>query len=324
MMQGLQHTGLEVIYGEPGKFFGLLRSSLKHRPHYLHLDWLHSYYMRRREWMTWVQFPFFLIQVLSITKILQVKLVWTLHNIFPHDRPKHGPHKWARQFFASQCEWIRVFDEETIPRASKALGVHEHKFRVVPEGSYVGYYPNRTNKTEARIRLNLPLKKQIFLYLGLIKPYKGVLELIEAFNEASIPNTILLVAGRSMDPAYWERILHCRKHPDILLREGFVTDEELQYYYHASDIVVLPFKRIENSGSVILAMGFAKPILAPKIGVLKSRLKNQGHLLYNDGELKSKICEVASMTSKELDTIGRSNMEALERHDWGDFAKCFN
>ena len=70
--------------------------------------------------------------------------------------PGHGPYKWARQFFANQCEWIRVFNEDTIPRAAMALKVSGNKFRVVPEGSYVGYYANNVSQNEARKNLNLP------------------------------------------------------------------------------------------------------------------------------------------------------------------------
>lgn len=322
-MDGLTDSGLNVRHGEPGKFFGMLKTVLKHRPDYLHLDWLHSYYMRRREWMTWIQFPFFVLQVFTVSQILKVKLVWTLHNIFPHDKPTHGPYKWARQYFASQCQWIRVFDEETISRAAEALKVTANKFRVVPEGSYVGYYPDEISPEEARDKLKLPGDKKIILYLGLIKPYKGVLELIEDFKRAHLKNTLLLIAGWSLDSNYWSLVKDASDHSDILLNEGFIPDNDLQYYYNAADLVVLPFQRIENSGSAILAMGFKKPILAPRKGVLKSRLAQQDELLYENGGLASILNQSLLMKPEELRIFGQLNFEALNKYKWQDFGRLF-
>ncbi len=323
MMEGLRSSRLQVRHGEPGKFFALIKTALRHRPDYLHLDWLHSYYMRKREWMTWIQFPFFVLQVFTISKILGVKLVWTLHNIYPHDSPSHGPYKWARQFFANHCKWIRVFDKDTIPRAAAALKVSANKFVVVPEGSYVEYYKNLASQTEARKHLNLPSHKRILLYLGLIKPYKGVLELIEAYEKSQLQNTILLIAGKSMDSDYFGKIRLKENHSGLIIHEGFVSDEELQYYFNVADIALLPFNIIENSGSAILAMGFKKPIIAPRKGVLKYRLSQQDLLLYEEGELKNALLKSDSLKSEELKEIGNRNFRALLEHKWEDFSVCF-
>lgn len=323
MMQGLREAGLNVRHGMPGKFFALLKTALKIRPDYLHLDWLHQYYLRRKEWMTWVQFPFFVAEVFIIRKLLRVRLVWTLHNIYPHDWPTHGPYQWARQFFAAQCEWIRVFDEGTVSRAAKALKVPPEKFRVVPEGSYVGYYPDQTNREAARKKLSLPEGKRIFLYLGLIKPYKGVLELVEAFRACTLPDTLLLIAGRAMDPEYLQKIKEKVQHSRTILREGFIPDESLQYYFHAADIIILPFRRIENSGSAILAMGFGKPVIAPRKGVLVNRLKQQNQLLYDQDGLNQLLQHSAQLTDSQLSEISEKNFKALKEYKWEDFASCF-
>ncbi|MDM9631142.1 glycosyltransferase [Robiginitalea aurantiaca] len=324
MMQGLRLAGYNVKHGVSGKFFGLLKTTLKYRPDYLHLDWLHSYYLRRETWMTWVQFPFFVLQIYIITNIFRIKLVWTLHNIFPHESPIHGPYKWARRYFAANCQWIRVFDNSTIPRASRALNVPKDKFRVVPEGSYVDYYPNNVTQDEARHQLNLPLDKRIFLYLGLIKPYKGVLKLLEAFRESCLTNTILVIAGKSLDSQYFKLIQKSSEKSCVLIKEEFVSDHDLQYYFNASDIVALPFNKIENSGSAILAMGFSKPIIAPRKGVLASRLSQQKQLLFEEGELTKIFYESSLLNCDQLKKIGEKNFEELKKYKWEDFANCFD
>ena len=67
---------------------------------------------------------------------------------------------------------------------------------VIPHGNYIGYYSNSVSKSEARKRLNLNDENFVYLFLGLIRPYKGIEDLIEAFLKLSNSNARLLIAGR--------------------------------------------------------------------------------------------------------------------------------
>ena len=161
------------------------------------------------------------------------------------------------------------------------------------------------------------------LYLGLIKPYKGVLELIEAFKQTPLNNSVLIIAGWSLDSNYWTQVKNAGEHQGITFREGFIPDDDLQYYYNAADLVVLPFKRIENSGSAIMAMGFKKPVVAPREGVLKNRLAQQDALLYEKGRLATMLHRSTLMKPDELRTFGQLNFEALNKYKWQDFGRSF-
>lgn len=323
MMKGLsQSLGLKVSHGVPGKFLAFLRSCLKYQPDYIHVDWLHSYYIRRKVWMTWLQFPVFLIEIFLVKNIFRTKIVWTLHNIFPHDQPFFGPFKWARRYFAKNCEWIRIFQEGTLERALPILKVGIDKFKVVPEGSYAKYYPNSIKVDEAKRRLGLPANEKVLLYLGLIRPYKGITELIEVNKQMKMEKTRLLIVGKSMNQKYLQRIENLASE-NVEIIEGFVPPEKLQLYFNAADLVVLPFKKIENSGSAILAMGFKKPIVAPNLGVLSERLQQQHELLFEEGEMAKILGAALAMDKSKLRKIGLQNYKALEKYKWEDFASCY-
>ena len=68
-------------------------------------------------------------------------------------------------------------------------------------------------------------------------------------------------------------------------------------------------------------MGFKKAILAPKIGVLKKRLKNQEELLYKD--LQKGMQKCLTFSNEELKIIGEKNFKSLENYKWSDFKKIF-
>jgi glycosyltransferase involved in cell wall biosynthesis len=320
MIKGL-NSGAEImaVSGIDDRFFGILRTAIKIMPTYIHFDWIISFYYRRSLWMTILSIPLFMIQLLFVKHILNIKLVWTLHNIQPHDSNHHKIHSFCRRFFAKQCTWIRIFSEDSLERAHKALNI-KNKFIICPEGSYVEYYKNTISFKEARQELNINEESFVYLYLGFIKPYKGIENLIENFKRLEINNKKLIIAGNVLNKKYFDEIY--TKDNDILFVNRFIENDDLQNFYKSADVVVLPFNKVENSGSVILAMGFKKVIVAPKMGVLLKRLANQLDFLYEEGELFQKL-ELAHKKKNTLNEYGELNFEELKKDSWTGFKKYY-
>ena len=325
MMQGLNRSGkLEAFNGVHDKFFGILRTCLRHRPDVIHFDWETSYYYRKSLLLTLTGLLFFMLQILLARYAFGVKLVWTPHNIQPHDLPYQPLHRFIRRFFASRMHWIRLFSELSLPKAMEELQQKKEKFCIQPEGSYADYYPKTgSQRGTLRDQLGIPEGKKVLLYLGLIKPYKGILELIQAFEKLPSNDTSLLICGKNMNTAYYQKLQDAAgKNPFIFIREGFIPMEQLPDYYELASAVILPFKKIENSGSVIMAMGFKKAILAPQLGILKERLCRQPELLYQENPEEA-LQLFAAKSQVELERIGEENYEEVSRHRWEDFAACF-
>jgi glycosyltransferase involved in cell wall biosynthesis len=324
MMEGLnQSKKLSAFNGIHDKFWGIARTLLNQKPAYLHFDWIISYYYRRWRWFTYLSVLTFCAQIL-LARLLGVKLVWTLHNILPHDRPDVPIHRFCQRFLARRCEWVRVFTHSSVERAAEELRIPVEKIKVVPEGAYTQVYPNQVTQEEARTYLEIPPHAKVLLYIGLIKPYKGVLELVQTFNRLDQDNAYLCIAGKIMDAPYGARIKQ-ELNPRVLLTDHFIPGNELQYYFNAANVVVLPFQKIENSGSVILAMGFSKPIIAPAVGVLKERLNAQSDWLYGSSlEMEAALKKALHTVPEELKEIGIANFKTLSAHRWEDFANAFS
>jgi len=322
MIKGLQSDPrLIVKNGIDDRFLGILKTAIKQKPDYIHFDWETSYYYRRSLWMTLINVPFFIIQVYIARYIFNCKLVWTPHNIIPHDSKYLQIHRLCRRFFARNMKWIRLFSEISLEGAVTEFKCNPNKFKIIPEGSYVGYYANKINQIEARKTLNIKNDKLVLLYAGLIKPYKGITDLIKWFNDSFSNEAILIITGKVMNKDYFETI-KALKNENIILVGCFIENDELQLYFNAADVVVLPFKKIENSGSVILAMGFKKPVIAPKMGVLTERLRNQTELLYEES-MEESFTVLKGMSSAKLLEIGENNFSELAKYKWCDFAKVF-
>ena len=146
--------------------------------------------------------------------------------------------------------------------------------------------------------------------------------LIKSFKKTRLSNQSLLIVGKSRDKTYFKKIKSLtRSEHSIKLIDMFVEPDCLQLYFNASDVVVLPFKAIENSGSVIMAMGFSKPILAPKMGAITDRLSYQKELLYED--LNAGLMHVLNLDRDKLVDYGKQNFKALSNYKWEDFSSVF-
>jgi len=326
MIKGLNASKkINAFNGVNDRFFGILKTWFRHRPDYIHFDWINSYYIRRSSWMTYILLPVFIIQVLYLRLFTKTKIVWTLHNLMPHNSTNLFVNKYLRRFFSKQCNWIRVFSESTVYDVSNLLRVSKHKIIVIPEGDYCSYYPNTVSRSEARRIFNFNQQDKVFLYLGFIKPYKGIERLISNFTKLKGENLKLIIAGQNKNKGYVNSLKEKISLSDsnrIIFKDNFIPDSELQNYYNACDIVVLPFDKIDNSGSVILAMGFKKPIIAPYMGALIKRLQCQENLLYKEN-LYDKLNEIIALSNKELIEIGIKNFNFLHNFDWKHFSTHF-
>ncbi len=324
MIKGLNSSPcINAVSGVNNRFFGILLSAIKFRPTYIHFDWETSYYLRNTLFLSLLNIPIFFFQIIVVKWLLGVKMVWTPHNITPHDMKWSILHKICRRFFAWNMEWVRVFSKQSIPKFSDELKIKSEFFKVVPEGSYVDYYKNDIGKVESRDFLNLPQDSRIYMYFGLVKPYKGVIELIESFKMLEQKNLYLLIVGKCSDKSYYQQLnTIISDRYNIRIVNKFIPDDEIQFYFNAIDVVVLPFKKIENSGSVILSMGFKKPIIAPKSGVIIDRLKFQPFLLF-DGDLTEVLVQSQLIDCKDLSEIGNKNYFNLSEFNWSDFSKYF-
>jgi glycosyltransferase involved in cell wall biosynthesis len=142
---------------------------------------------------------------------------------------------------------------------------------VIPHGHYIDAYPNTTTRVEACRALNLPLTVNhspltVFLFLGLLRPYKGLEELLPAFRSLPNPNAALLIAGRPRPSDYAARLAaQANDDPRVRWHPHFVPADEVQLWMNAADAVVLPYRQITTSGAAMLAWSFGKPVIAPAL-----------------------------------------------------------
>ena len=325
MMDGLRENGtLRVEHGAAGRVLAALRTCIRQRPDFLHYDWNYSYFVTRSTVITALLGMMLLAELWIVRRLFNCRIVWTFHNIESHEKPHPRLERWVQQQFARQCAWIRIMYRSSLDRTMQYLGVAAEMIRVVPMGPYFDCYPNDVSMSDARRALGFDPEHRVLLNIGAMRRYKGILKLLSALHEIEDPRLRLIIAGPCNVACLAEEVRRAAElDRRVLLMMEFVPNDRLQLVLNAANAVILPFQRVENSSSVLLAMSFAKPVIAPAQGVLPEQLVQQRDLLYEEGGLHRAVVGFLSADTKELENAGRRNQAAVRECRWSDFAKVF-
>jgi glycosyltransferase involved in cell wall biosynthesis len=206
---------------------------------------------------------------LARARSLGYKVVWTVHNFYPHKSTSHELDRLARFALTSLATAIIVHCRYGAELVEKHFYRADGVFQI-PHGNFIDVYPNTVTKDEARRRLGLPAGNFIYLYFGNIRPYKGLEALFDAFVHLPDADTTLLFAGK-FHADYGEEDAQSLRgtDPRIEVRASpHIPRENLQLYINAADVIVLPFLDVLTSGSAITTLGFGRPVIVPAIGCL--------------------------------------------------------
>ena len=197
--------------------------------------------------------------VLAVARALGQTVVWTAHNVLPHD-PVFPDDIAACRALARSSDLVIAHSHGALAELS-AIGVRPRRTAVIGHGSYIGVYPGEATRAEARQRLGLPPDAFVYLFLGLIRSYKGIDELVAAYRLARSPGTTLLIVGSCKEPRLRRLLAEEVDTGGVIWHDGFVDSDDVQGYFAAADVAVLPYRRIGTSGSALLAFSFGTPVV---------------------------------------------------------------
>jgi glycosyltransferase involved in cell wall biosynthesis len=223
---------------------------------------------------------------LLLAKLRGKTIVYTAHNLTYSGqfRPFVVLNRVAHRVVVSLSDHIHAHNHYTREILAASYN-REDRVTVVPHGNYIGCYPNQIPRSEARRQLGLPDDAIVYLFLGLLRPYKGVEGLIEAFDKLRSSMGRLLIVGRVSSASYKERILSLSQgNPAIQLIPEFVPDEAIQLYMNACDACVLPYRNMTTSGAALLALSFGRPVIVPAIASFPELITPQTGILYDPSQ----------------------------------------
>jgi glycosyltransferase involved in cell wall biosynthesis len=230
-------------------------------------------------------------------KLSGVRLVYTAHNVLPHETSKTDRFMYALIY--KSAHHIIVHSDYIKEKLVSKFNIRPEKVHVVPHGNFDIYLPSeRITKTEARGKFGLGEEDKVLLFFGYIREYKGLDLLLDAFEKSKEcdPTLKLMIAGmpynENLAKTYNKRIQDISAGDRIIPAFRFIPSEEVKYFFEAADIIILPYKDIDHSGIIHLAYSFCKPVIATNVGDFPETVENgkSGFVInYDKDELSETI-----------------------------------
>ena len=179
----------------------------------------------------------------------------TAHDVLPRE-PRPGQLAGQRRLY-ERMDAIVVHSEHGAARLRDELGLDPARIHVIPHGALTGLTEQPPDAAPPR---EFSASGPVVLFFGLIRPYKGVDVLLDAWGRADRPEGARLwIAGMPRMPVSIEA-------PGVDAALRFVSGAELAGAFRAADIVVLPYREIDQSGVLFTALAFGKPLILGAVG----------------------------------------------------------
>lgn len=278
-----------------------------------------------------VIFHVFEASLLSLTQIFTYRLFgFRIIGIIHDVKPFKGKNSNWIEFLINNhlLHHIVVHNTYTKDEIEKSKAYRNTvPIHIIPHGNYSEQINPSITKASARQELNLDSNQAVFLFFGQIKGAKGLDILLKAFPRESKAH--LIIAGKVWKEDYtlYQRIIEERKLDDSVSQYiRHIEDHERELFFKSADVIILPYKKIYQSGVLLMAMSYGLPAIVSNLEAF-SELDDDTVLKFekeNCNDLKSKIL-FALNNPNEMKKRGKSSESiAYSKHSWAEIAKLYD
>lgn len=249
------------------KFFSYLISQIKllfilknNQPDIIHIQWFRLPIL-----------DYFLLK--TIKKLLpKSKIVFTAHNVLPHNTG--NKYKKIYNKIYNLVDGIIVHTNRSKEEIIDGFNISSDKINVIPHGLLkLNYDENNTNEIKNEFYENNNLDDKIVLgFIGSIRKNKGIELLLDLWEENEFLNSnediILLIAGSCKNDQLKNRIEEISNYNNVITDIRFLPLDNFAAYMKVTDVILLPYFNISQSGVLLSVLAEKKPVLVSDRGGL--------------------------------------------------------
>lgn len=260
--------------------------------------------------------------IVKLLRLMGIRTAITVHDIIPH-YPKFW-HKFTHSLFYNSFDKVVVHSYKSVVDL-KNIGVVIEPL-VVPHGVYDLYKLTGITRDEAR-KLFPKIGEESFvvLFFGKVDERKGGEVVLDLIDSCSCDDLLCLVAGANgmstsrarmkLDEIEYNK--RCEAH---IHRIAF---EDVEKYFKAADVVVMPYLEGTTSGVLKLAMAFELPVIATNVGDFSEALQDEIGILIDRDRLNADLCDAIKKIKKNPSYYS-SKYEAIgNKYDWDVISKKY-
>ncbi len=254
-----------------------------------------------------------------------IKSVVIVHNVASHEKWLLG-NTLTRQMLKS-VDLVFTLSESVFQDAKSLLNCRTANLKKLYHPLYDFFNRGKYTKEEAKAKLNLENKK-VMLFFGYIKPYKGLDILLKSFPfiKKKISNLSLLIVGEIYgDKKYYQELIEKSGYKnDIIMNNEYIANDDVEIYFKATDLLVLPYINATQSGVIQIAYSCLCGVVVTPVGGLPEMVIPQKTGIIsrsiNEIDIANAIYEYFSLNSPQIVNHIKSYKE---QYSWERFVKIF-
>lgn len=260
-------------------------------------------------------FSFLFILNVVITKIFFKKIIVTVHDIESFEISKFKKFNIFEKFIYSLiCKYI-VHNKFSFEKLKEKI--ISTKINIIPHGNYIPFI-KRVSRNVNNTVFNI-------LFFGHLKKVKGLDILLAGLAELKKENSnfILTIAGRPWRnnfSFYNEIIIKNDLTSNLQYNLNYIQDDEVYNYFNNADLVILPYKRIYQSGVLLLSMSYGRAVLASDLSAFSEIIVDgvNGYLFHSEDveSLTNKLREITKNVNKLKEIEKNAYGFIKENYDW--------
>ena len=227
-----------------------------------------------------------------------VPLVYTAHNVVPHDSPNANRDVIRRNL--NLADLVIAHTDHVAQKLRDLLGV-QTPVAIIPHGAlFTDLELPPRERALAELRLG---GGPMVLFAGSVKPYKGLDLLADAWPaiRAVFPDAVLIVAGQAASDEARDQLRRVSEMHGVLVTDGYVPMKTMLNFHAVSDVVVFPYRSISQSGALMTAVGLGRPSVVTPIPGFVEQAAAAGSIVISDGLSSAAIARttIAALQNRE-------------------------
>ena len=222
----------------------------------------------------------FEIWLLRLGRRLRIPIVYTVHDLVPHDGDPVNRQTLRRVYHL--CDALIVHDRTAGRHLTEDFGIAAERIHFVPHGPLFDEPPG--TREQERRRVNVAADTCVVLCQGILRSYKGIPFLLDAWREVCRhnPNALLWIAGTGAPDQVAEvtqKVADLGLTRQVRLEMRFLSVKELQNALDAADVLVYPYREITASGALMTGINYGKALVATRLPAFEAILKHEENAL---------------------------------------------
>ena len=265
--------------------------------------------------------PYFAPCYLALTRLLgKRKILFICHNVFPHERFPFD-RKLTKMVLKRGDAFVVQSGKDAEDLTSILPGA---RFEQAVHPTYNAFKFENMSKEKARQLLQIPAEEKVLLFFGFVREYKGLKYLIQALPRIlngcdKIRLFVVGDFGGEQNREAYEKIMEENHVKDaVTVCDGYIPDREIEKYFAACDLVVLPYVSATQSGIVQIAYGFEKPVVVTNVGGLPDVVEDgkTGYVVEPENPDALADAVVRYFAEDKEEEFGENVKKEAYRFDW--------